>query len=74
MRGAVRIRIRPDGTVTAETTGVTGDACLDWVPVVEQATGAVTVGSEYLPDFYRTEGAEQVEDVEEVEEQGQQRS
>jgi hypothetical protein len=74
VRGGVRIRIRPDGTVSAETTGVTGDACLDWVPLVEEATGAVIVGSEYLPEFFLSGEAELVEDVEEVEEQGQQRS
>ncbi len=63
MEGGVRIRIRPDGTVQAETLGVTGDACLAWVPLVEEVTGAVTVGSEYLPAFFAVE--EQADAVEE---------
>ena len=54
-RGGVRISIRPDGTVHAETWGVAGDACLAWVPIVEQATGAATVRSDYLPEFFDTE-------------------
>lgn len=51
-RPGLRVRIGRDGRVHAETVGITGEACLDLVPVVEDLVAARVVASAYLPEFF----------------------
>lgn len=45
------ITLRPDGGVEAETAGLTGDACLDYIGVLEDLLGADTVESSFTADY-----------------------
>lgn len=49
---AVRLRIGRDGRIQAETIGMTGESCLDVVPLVEDLVAAQVVASRYLPEFF----------------------
>jgi hypothetical protein len=48
------VTVAPDGTVTAETRGVVGEECLDYVAVLEDLLDARVVESAYTADFHRT--------------------
>ncbi|WP_432976416.1 DUF2997 domain-containing protein [Dactylosporangium sp. CA-233914] len=45
------VTVAEDGTVSAETLGVTGSKCLDYVAVLEDLLAAQTVHSEYTADY-----------------------
>ncbi|WP_426506286.1 DUF2997 domain-containing protein [Dactylosporangium sp. McL0621] len=45
------VTVAEDGTVSAETLGITGSKCLDYVEVLEDLLGAQTVHSEYTREF-----------------------
>ena len=47
----LRIEIFSDGKVWAQTKGIRGKACRDYVKVLEQLTGARAVDSEYTPEY-----------------------
>lgn len=49
------VTIASDGTVTAETKGLQGAACLPYIDVLEQLLEASTVDSRYTPDFDRVQ-------------------
>jgi hypothetical protein len=57
-RPAIRLRIGRDGRVQAETVGMTGESCLDVVPLVEDLVAAQVVASRYLPEFFAAAGAD----------------
>lgn len=48
------VTVAEDGTVSAETLGITGSKCLDYVAVLEDLLAAQTVHSEYTRDFTAT--------------------
>ena len=54
----IKLRIFPDGKVEAETFGIKGKACLDYIAIMEKLTGAVTVDSAFTKE-YRQTGSEQ---------------
>ncbi|MGC7095135.1 DUF2997 domain-containing protein [Amycolatopsis lurida] len=43
-----------DGSISAETHGVTGSKCLDYIPLLEDLLDAETVSSEFTEDYRRT--------------------
>ncbi|MFI5912982.1 DUF2997 domain-containing protein [Dactylosporangium sp. NPDC051541] len=45
------VTVAEDGTISAETVGVTGSKCLDYVAVLEELLAAQTVHSEYTREF-----------------------
>jgi hypothetical protein len=45
------VTVAGDGTVSAETVGVTGAACLDYIAVLEELLDARTVHSAYTAEF-----------------------
>ncbi|GAA3288633.1 DUF2997 domain-containing protein [Dactylosporangium vinaceum] len=45
------VTVAEDGTVAAETLGVTGSKCLDYVALLEDLLAAQTVHSEYTREF-----------------------
>jgi hypothetical protein len=47
------VTVSGDGTVSAETQGLTGAACLDYITVLEELLGARTVRSAYTEDHHR---------------------
>ncbi len=51
----IKLRIYTDGKIDAETKGVKGKACLDYISVLEQLTGAVTVDSAFTPEYKERE-------------------
>ena len=51
----VEIRLSPDGSVTAETHGMTGKSCLAYMALLEELMQASVVDSEFTKDFYAQE-------------------
>lgn len=45
------IQVRPDGTVHAETLGMTGEECLDYIAVLEDLLDAETTASSYTAAY-----------------------
>lgn len=51
----IRVQIFPDGTIKAETIGIKGRDCVDYIEVLEQLLDAEVVDSEYTAEYYETE-------------------
>lgn len=56
------VQVRRDGTVHAETVGMEGAECLDYIAVLENLLEAETAESAFTDDYYRT-GVDQSTDV-----------
>jgi hypothetical protein len=52
------VQVRPDGSVHAETIGMYGDECLDYIAVLENMLDAETTTSSFT-DAYAQVAAEQ---------------
>ncbi|POH66308.1 hypothetical protein C3B59_07680 [Cryobacterium zongtaii] len=52
------VQVRPDGTVHAETLGMFGNECLDYITVLENMLEAETTSSSFT-DAYAQVAAEQ---------------
>ncbi|GAA1861969.1 DUF2997 domain-containing protein [Asanoa iriomotensis] len=67
MSAQITVVVAADGTVHAETHGLPGPACLDYIAVLEDLLDATTVSSAYTADFHHArstvEAAEVVRDV-----------
>lgn len=50
----IKLRIYTDGKVEAETNGVKGKACLDYISILESLTGSTTVDSAFTAEYYET--------------------
>ncbi len=61
MGKTISVRIFPDGTVQAETHGIKGKKCNNYLKVIEEILQAKTVNSEYTDEYYQTE--EQIVDI-----------
>jgi hypothetical protein len=48
----ITLRIRPDGTVEAETHGMKGRECLPYITRLEDLLEAEAVDSDYTEDYY----------------------
>ena len=51
-RRALKVSVAPDGTVTAETIGFTGSACLSQIGVLEDLLEATTVRSAFTDEYF----------------------
>ena len=51
----IKLRIYTDGKVEAETNGIKGKACLNYISILEQLTGATTVDSEFTAEYRERE-------------------
>lgn len=51
----ISLRIFTDGKVQAETHGIKGKACLDYISIVERLTGAHTVDSDFTEEYREAE-------------------
>lgn len=48
------VRLRPNGTVDAETIGMSGAECLDYIGALEQLLDAETVSSQFTDAYTAT--------------------
>jgi hypothetical protein len=51
----IRIKILPDGTIEAETLGIKGASCKEYIGLLEQLLDAEAVDSVYTAEFYESE-------------------
>ena len=49
------IKIRKDGTIEAETKGIKGKKCEDYIKVIEELTNSKVIDKEYTSEYYETE-------------------
>lgn len=59
-RKQMLVRLFPDGRIEAETQGVKGQSCLQYMALLEQMMQARVTDSEFTKEFYETE-TEQVQ-------------
>lgn len=57
----INLRIYSNGKVQAETQGIKGKACLDYIRIIEQLAGAKTEDSDFTEEYY--EPAELIEEI-----------
>lgn len=62
----ISLRIFTDGKVQAETHGIKGKACLDYISIIERLTGARTVDSDFTEEYRETEERLEMESETEV--------
>jgi len=48
------LRIAPDGAVHAETQGIKGEACLDYIEILEDLLDAETINSDLTAEYTET--------------------
>lgn len=48
------VRIAPDGAIHAETQGIKGEACLDYIEALEDLLDAETIHSGYTQEYNET--------------------
>jgi hypothetical protein len=51
MSRRIVVTINRDGSIKAETLGIKGKTCLDYVPLLEELLEAETVQSEFTADY-----------------------
>ncbi|HZI36691.1 MAG TPA: DUF2997 domain-containing protein [Acidimicrobiia bacterium] len=51
MSRRIAVTINRDGSIKAETLGIKGKTCLDYVPLLEELLEAETVQSEFTADY-----------------------
>ncbi|MBM7714640.1 DUF2997 domain-containing protein [Siminovitchia sp. FSL H7-0308] len=51
----LQIKITEDGQVFAETIGIKGKDCLEYIEMLEQLLDAETIDSNYTEEYYQTE-------------------
>lgn len=57
----ITVRITPDGRITAETHGMTGPKCLDYIATLEDLLDATTHSSSFTADYHATSTTESFE-------------
>ena len=55
MAKRIQVQIFPDGRVQAETQGIKGKKCTEYIKVLEEILEAETIESEYTDEYYVTE-------------------
>lgn len=51
----IRVRILQDGQVEAQTQGIKGRSCTDYIAILEDLLRAEAIDSEYTAEYYETE-------------------
>lgn len=62
MEKRIQINIFPDGTIQAETKGIKGEKCTDYILILEEILQAEAIEAEYTEEFYETEQVQQIQD------------
>jgi hypothetical protein len=52
MSPRIAVTINRDGSIKAETLGIKGKTCLDYVPLLEELLDAETVQSAFTADYH----------------------
>ena len=55
MNEKLKIRIFPDGTIKAETKGIKGEKCTDYIMILEKLLEAEATEAHYTEEFYESE-------------------
>jgi hypothetical protein len=55
MSRRIAVTINKDGSIKAETLGIKGKTCLDYVPVLEELLDAETLQSAFTSDYQATD-------------------
>jgi len=55
MSRRIAVTINKDGSIKAETLGIKGKTCLDYVPVLEELLDAETLQSAFTADYEATD-------------------
>lgn len=55
MEERIQVRIFPDGRIFAETKGIKGEKCTNYIKILEDLLNAETVESAYTEEFYEVE-------------------
>ena len=51
---SLKIRIKPNGEIDAETVGLKGEDCLAYIGILEELTQAQTVESSFTDEYRQT--------------------
>ena len=62
----IKLRIYPTGKLEAETNGIKGKACLDYIAILEKLTASTTVDSDFTAEYWENEDREQILSTTEV--------
>ncbi|WP_259473453.1 DUF2997 domain-containing protein [Clostridium estertheticum] len=54
----IKIRIYPDGIVLAETNGIKGKKCTDYINLIQEITDTKVSEQEYTLEYYEVENEE----------------
>jgi len=49
------IKIKKDGTIEAETKGIKGKKCEDYIKIIEELTESKVLNVNHTPEFYENE-------------------
>lgn len=55
MKKSIKIEIFSDGTIQAETQGIKGKKCMDYIKILEELLEAKTTDSDRTPEYYEKE-------------------
>lgn len=61
MEKRVKVRILPDGTIQAETKGIKGEKCTDYILILEELLQAEAIEAQYTEEFYETDQIQQIQ-------------
>lgn len=61
MNEKLKIRIFPDGTIKAETKGIKGEKCTDYIMILEKMLEAEATEANYTEEFYESENINMVQ-------------
>lgn len=53
-REQIVVTVAPDGAISAETQGIKGTGCLDYIQVLEDMLEAVTTSSAFTDEYQQT--------------------
>lgn len=59
----LKVVVAPDGTITAETIGFTGTACLSQISLLEDILEASTVQSAFTKEYFTTQATIQEDET-----------
>ena len=62
----IKIRIKPNGEIEAETLGMKGKTCLKYITELEKMANAVTRDSDFTKEYYEVEEQEAISQEQEV--------
>ena len=55
MKKSIKIEIFSDGTIQAETQGIKGKKCIDYIKILEEVLEAKTTDSDHTPEYNEKE-------------------